>query len=65
MRWFIHGVKLAFERRNIRLITIYLCSRILTMDKGWMKLRNKLSIEYREGVFLFLEVAKYHIDADE
>ncbi|TYK10627.1 uncharacterized protein E5676_scaffold315G001070 [Cucumis melo var. makuwa] len=32
------------------------------MDKSWMNLRNKLSIEYREGVFKFLNVVKYHID---
>ena len=35
------------------------------MDKGWMKLRNKLLVEYREGVFQFLEVAKYHFDEYE
>ena len=29
---------------------------------SWMKLRNKLSVEYREGVSQFLEVAKYHIN---
>ena len=28
----------------------------LTMDKSWMKLRNKLSVEYREGVSQFLEM---------
>ncbi|TYK13640.1 (R)-mandelonitrile lyase 1-like [Cucumis melo var. makuwa] len=32
------------------------------MDKGWMKLRDKFSVEYREGMSQFLEVAKYHID---
>uniref|UniRef100_A0A9I9E8U7 Transposase-associated domain-containing protein n=1 Tax=Cucumis melo TaxID=3656 RepID=A0A9I9E8U7_CUCME len=33
------------------------------MDKGWMKLRNKFSLEYREGVTQFLEVAKFLVDA--
>ena len=33
------------------------------MDKSWMKLRNKLSVEYREGVSQFLEVLKFHVDA--
>ncbi|KAL0556957.1 hypothetical protein IC582_005474 [Cucumis melo] len=33
------------------------------MDKGWMKLRNKLSLEYRHGVTQFLEFAKFHVDA--
>ena len=32
------------------------------MDKSWMKLRNKFSIEFKEGVSQFLEVAKNHID---
>ena len=32
------------------------------MDKSLMNIRNKLSIEYREGVFKFLDVAKYHVD---
>ena len=31
------------------------------MIKDWMKLRNKLSVEYREGVSQFLEVAKFHV----
>uniref|UniRef100_A0A9I9EEU4 CACTA en-spm transposon protein n=1 Tax=Cucumis melo TaxID=3656 RepID=A0A9I9EEU4_CUCME len=35
----------------------------LTMDKGWMKLRNKFSLEYRKGVTQFLKVSKFHIDA--
>ncbi|TYK02468.1 CACTA transposable element [Cucumis melo var. makuwa] len=34
----------------------------LTMDKSWMNIRNKLSIEYREGVFKFLDIVKYHVD---
>ncbi|KAA0025869.1 CACTA en-spm transposon protein [Cucumis melo var. makuwa] len=33
------------------------------MDKGWMKLRNKLSLGYRHGVTQFLEFAKFHVDA--
>uniref|UniRef100_A0A9I9E5Y9 CACTA en-spm transposon protein n=1 Tax=Cucumis melo TaxID=3656 RepID=A0A9I9E5Y9_CUCME len=33
-----------------------------TMDKGWMKLRNKLSLEYRHVVTQFLEFAKFHVD---
>uniref|UniRef100_A0A9I9E901 CACTA en-spm transposon protein n=1 Tax=Cucumis melo TaxID=3656 RepID=A0A9I9E901_CUCME len=33
------------------------------MDKGWMKLRNMFSFEYREGVTQFLEFAKFHVDA--
>uniref|UniRef100_A0A9I9EIC2 Transposase-associated domain-containing protein n=1 Tax=Cucumis melo TaxID=3656 RepID=A0A9I9EIC2_CUCME len=28
-----------------------------------MKLRNKFSLEYREGVTQFLEFAKFHVDA--
>ncbi|KAA0052152.1 CACTA en-spm transposon protein [Cucumis melo var. makuwa] len=35
------------------------------MDNGWMKLRNKLSLEYRHGVTQFLEFAKFHVDAYE
>ena len=33
------------------------------MDNGWMKLRNKFSLEYKEGVTKFLEVVKFHFDA--
>ena len=44
---------------------IYLCFRSLTMDKGWMKVRNKFSVEYREGVSQFLEIVKFHVDAYE
>ncbi|KAL4026636.1 hypothetical protein IC575_015072 [Cucumis melo] len=33
------------------------------MDKGWMKLRNKLSLEYRHEVTQFLEFAKFYVDA--
>ena len=40
----------AFKRSNIRLIKPIYVLGILTMDKGWTKLRNKLSVEYREGV---------------
>ena len=32
------------------------------MDKGWMKLRNKFSIQYREGGTQFLEVAKFQVN---
>ncbi|KAA0055996.1 CACTA en-spm transposon protein [Cucumis melo var. makuwa] len=32
------------------------------MDKGWMKLRNKFSLEHRHGVTQFLEFAKFHVD---
>ena len=35
------------------------------MDKGWMKLRNKFSVKYRESVSQFLEVAKYQVDKYE
>ncbi|KAA0032412.1 CACTA en-spm transposon protein [Cucumis melo var. makuwa] len=38
-------------------------SATLVMDKGWMKLRNKLSLEYRHGVTQFLEFAKFYVDA--
>ncbi|KAA0052853.1 uncharacterized protein E6C27_scaffold33G00030 [Cucumis melo var. makuwa] len=34
----------------------------LMMDKSLMNIKNKLSIEYRERVFKFLDVAKYHVD---
>ena len=30
-----------------------------------MKVRNKLSVEYREGVPQFLEIVKFHVDAYE
>ncbi|KAA0040340.1 hypothetical protein E6C27_scaffold460G00450 [Cucumis melo var. makuwa] len=33
------------------------------MDKDWMKLRNKFSLEYRHGVTQFLEFAKFYVDA--
>ena len=33
------------------------------IDKSLTKLRNKLSVEYREGVSQFLEIAKLHVDA--
>ncbi|KAL0559314.1 hypothetical protein IC582_003922 [Cucumis melo] len=32
------------------------------MNKDWIKLQNKLSVEYREGVSQFLEVAKLHVN---
>ncbi|TYK23153.1 NBS-LRR type resistance protein [Cucumis melo var. makuwa] len=32
------------------------------MGKGWMKLRNKFSVEYREEVEQFLEVAKFQVN---
>ena len=32
------------------------------MDKNSMKLRDKLSVYYRGGVFQFITVAKYHVD---
>ena len=32
------------------------------MNKSWIKLRNKFSIEYREGVSQCLKVSKFHID---
>uniref|UniRef100_A0A9I9EFK1 Transposase-associated domain-containing protein n=1 Tax=Cucumis melo TaxID=3656 RepID=A0A9I9EFK1_CUCME len=32
------------------------------MEKSWMKLKNKFSVEYREGVTQFLEVAKFHVN---
>ena len=32
------------------------------MDKGWMKVRNKLSVKYREGVPEFLDIVKFHVD---
>ena len=32
------------------------------MDKSWMKLSDRFSIEYKEGIFQFLEVAKYHFN---
>ena len=32
------------------------------MNKDWIKLINKLSIEYREGVSHILEVTKFDID---
>ncbi|TYK15037.1 uncharacterized protein E5676_scaffold45G00790 [Cucumis melo var. makuwa] len=34
------------------------------MGKGWMKLKNKFSFEYREGVSQFLEVAKFQVNID-
>uniref|UniRef100_A0A9I9ECK2 Transposase-associated domain-containing protein n=1 Tax=Cucumis melo TaxID=3656 RepID=A0A9I9ECK2_CUCME len=33
------------------------------MDRGWMKLRNKFSLKYRQGVTQFLEFVKFHVDA--
>uniref|UniRef100_A0A9I9E9K0 Transposase-associated domain-containing protein n=1 Tax=Cucumis melo TaxID=3656 RepID=A0A9I9E9K0_CUCME len=33
------------------------------IDKGWMKIRNKFSLEYRQGVTQFLEFVKFHVDA--
>ena len=39
---------------------MHVCSR--PMDKSWMKLKNKLSVEYIERVFQFLAIAKYHSD---
>ena len=44
---------------------MYLCFRSLTMDKGWIKVMIKFSVEYREGVSQFLEIFKFHIDAYE
>ncbi|TYK19802.1 putative Transposase family tnp2 [Cucumis melo var. makuwa] len=32
------------------------------MDKSLMNVRNKLSIEYKEELFKFLDFAKYHVD---
>ena len=57
----IHGV-IRFEllRGGNKTNETYLRSRSLMMDKGWMKLKNKFSVEYRESVSQFLEVAKYH-----
>ena len=40
----------------------YLCFRSLTMNNGWIKLRTKLLVEYREEMSQFLEVAKFHVD---
>ena len=48
----------SFEMRNIRLIVSIYVLGLLTIDKGWMKLRNKFSFEYREGVSQVLDLAK-------
>ena len=43
----------AFERRNIKLIKPIYVLGLLTKNKGWMKLRNKFSIEYKGSVLIF------------
>ena len=48
----------AFERRIIRLIKPIYFLGLLTVDKDRMKLRNKFSFEYRDGVSQFLDLAK-------
>ena len=34
------------------------------MDRNWMSSLDRLSVEYRNGVYEFVEVAKQHIDAE-
>ena len=34
------------------------------MDRNWMSSLDRLSVEYRNVVYEFIEVAKQHIDAE-
>ena len=34
------------------------------MDRNWMSSVDRLSVEYRNGVYEFMEVAKQHFDAE-
>ncbi|KAA0041305.1 CACTA en-spm transposon protein [Cucumis melo var. makuwa] len=54
-RRLLGGVGLGCEKRNVLLIKPIYVLGALTMDKGWMKLRNKFSIEVWNDIYLLFE----------